>query len=243
MPVFRVIKNDNYTVMSNYHLRDKQLSLKAKGLLSFMLSLPDNWDYSLNGLESVLLEKETAIKTALDELKERKYLRINKERNSKGLYEYHYNIYEYPYYPEVENPEVDIPEVDIPAVENQTQINTNKINTNKKDICSLSDDFDKLWSIYPRKDGKATAFKHYKAWVNGKDYAGKKEKLENREMWYAIKIYDYYLKENKTEAQYIKMGSTFFNDSIFEYAMKYRKSPDYWNEKIREQEIKYGDTQ
>lgn len=53
MSVFRVEKNKNYTVISNYHLRDKNLSLKAKGLLSYMLSLPDNWDYSLEGLVKV----------------------------------------------------------------------------------------------------------------------------------------------------------------------------------------------
>lgn len=56
MSVFKIKKNENYTVMSNYHLRDKNLSYKAKGLLSFMLSLPDNWDYSLNGLVAVSKE-------------------------------------------------------------------------------------------------------------------------------------------------------------------------------------------
>ena len=56
MSVFRVEKNNNYTVMANYHLRDKELSFKAKGLLSYMLSLPEDWDYSLNGLASVSKE-------------------------------------------------------------------------------------------------------------------------------------------------------------------------------------------
>lgn len=50
MPTFRIEKNKNYTVMSNYHLRDKRLTLKAKGLLSFMLSLPEDWDYSISGI-------------------------------------------------------------------------------------------------------------------------------------------------------------------------------------------------
>ena len=56
MAKFKIEKNSNYTVMSNYHLRDKKLSYKAKGLLSFMLSLPDNWDYSINGLVSTVDE-------------------------------------------------------------------------------------------------------------------------------------------------------------------------------------------
>lgn len=63
MAVFKIEKNKNYTIMSNYHLRDKNISLKDKGLLSFMLSLPDNWDYSLNGLCAICKEQETAIKS------------------------------------------------------------------------------------------------------------------------------------------------------------------------------------
>lgn len=57
MPIFKIEKNSNYTVMSNYHLKDKDLSYKAKGLLSFMLSLPEDWNYSLAGLCSI--SKET----------------------------------------------------------------------------------------------------------------------------------------------------------------------------------------
>ena len=67
---FKIEKNKNYTIMSNYHLRDKNLSLKAKGLLSFMLSLPENWDYSLSGLIAVCKEQESSIKSTLKELKE-----------------------------------------------------------------------------------------------------------------------------------------------------------------------------
>ena len=95
--VFKVEKNKNYTVMSNYHLRDKNLSLKAKGLLSFMLSLPDDWDYSLNGLCSICKESEGAIKSTLKELKDNGYLVIEKVRGEKGYFEYNYIIYEHPY--------------------------------------------------------------------------------------------------------------------------------------------------
>ena len=65
MSVFRINKNDNYTVMSNYHLKDKNLTYKAKGLLSFMLSLPDDWDYSMNGLVAISKENISAIRSAL----------------------------------------------------------------------------------------------------------------------------------------------------------------------------------
>lgn len=94
--VFKIEKTNNYTVMSNYHLRDKKLSLKAKGLLSFMLSLPDDWDYSLNGLVSVSKESKKAIRSILNELKENGYLVMEQTRGKKGQYKYNYIIYEVP---------------------------------------------------------------------------------------------------------------------------------------------------
>lgn len=74
MSVVRINKNNNYTVMSNYHLRDRELSLKAKGLLSMMLSLPDGWDYSIAGLVAICKENETDIKAILNELEKLKYI-------------------------------------------------------------------------------------------------------------------------------------------------------------------------
>lgn len=71
MAVFRVERTQGYTVMSNYHLRDKSLSLKAKGLLSQMLSLPEDWDYTLSGLAVINRESKDAIRSAVNELKRR----------------------------------------------------------------------------------------------------------------------------------------------------------------------------
>lgn len=99
MSVIRVNKSRNYTVMSNYHLRDKNLSLKAKGLLSIMLSLPDDWDYSIKGLVAICKEGQTSVETALDELKEYGYVVIEKiapNKDNGGKFEYIYNIYEQP---------------------------------------------------------------------------------------------------------------------------------------------------
>lgn len=124
MAVFKIEKNKNYTVMSNYHLRDKRMSLKAKGLLSFMLSLPLDWDYSLDGLEKICKEGKDSIRSALNELKLYGYLVIKKIQNEKGIFEYEYMIYEYPY---SENPDMDYP-----YLENPTQINTNIQNTKKQ---------------------------------------------------------------------------------------------------------------
>ncbi len=84
MAVFRVERTNNYTVMSNYHLRDKTLSLKAKGLLSLMLSLPETWDYTLSGLARISLEGKDAIRAAVVELEKAGYIQRSRTRNEKG---------------------------------------------------------------------------------------------------------------------------------------------------------------
>lgn len=96
--VCRVHKNANYTVMSNYHLQSRNLSLKAIGLLSKVFSLPDDWDYSIAGLTCICKENETAIKSALNELKEWGYLTVTKlmpSETKSGRIEYVYDFYEY----------------------------------------------------------------------------------------------------------------------------------------------------
>lgn len=98
MSVFKIEKNDNYTVMSNYHLRDRNLSYKAKGLLSFMLSLPADWDYSMSGLEAISKESIKAIRNILQELEDNKYLVRTRMQDELGKFYYDYSIYEMPYY-------------------------------------------------------------------------------------------------------------------------------------------------
>ena len=84
MAVFRVERNKGYTVMSNHHLRNKELSLKAKGLLSQMLSLPEDWDYTLKGLSLINREKIDAIREAIRELERAGYIVRSRERDEKG---------------------------------------------------------------------------------------------------------------------------------------------------------------
>lgn len=101
--------------MCREHLRDKNLSLKAKGLLSQMLALPPGWNYTISGLVYINKENETAIKNILSELKDRGYLVVSKTNSSEsGRFEYVYNIYESPQgiLPEVENPPMDNPPMD-----------------------------------------------------------------------------------------------------------------------------------
>lgn len=126
MAIFRVEKNSNYTVMSNYHLRDKQLSLKAKGLLSQMLSLPEEWDYTLAGLALINKEQVDAIRTAIKELERAGYIFRQRTRTPDGVFTgIEYVIRELPESsqepdkkPLLENPIVDEEEVTEPLLEN-----------------------------------------------------------------------------------------------------------------------------
>nr|WP_302685542.1 DUF6017 domain-containing protein [uncultured Ruminococcus sp.] len=101
MAVFRVERNTGYTVMSNHHLRNKELSLKAKGLLSQMLSLPEDWDYTLAGLSYINRESIDAIRTAVWELEKAGYITRRQGRDEKGkMTAIEYTIYEQPQPPE-----------------------------------------------------------------------------------------------------------------------------------------------
>ncbi len=97
MSFIRVEKNRNYTVMSNYHLRDKRMSLKAKGLLSYMLSCSDEWNFTVKGLESVLKEGRDSIRAGLEELEKLGYLVREQQRTETGSFDkVDYIIYEEP---------------------------------------------------------------------------------------------------------------------------------------------------
>ena len=127
MAVFRVERNTGYTVMSNHHLRNKELSLKAKGLLSQMLSLPEDWDYTLAGLSFINREKIDAIREAVKELERAGYIVRSRERDEKGrLRGTDYIIYEQPPnldLPTLENPTLENPTQEKPTLENPMQLN------------------------------------------------------------------------------------------------------------------------
>ena len=132
MAVFRVEKNKGYTVMSNHHLRNKELTLKAKGLLSQMLSLPENWDYTLAGLSHINKESIDAIRTAVLELEKAGYIKRSQGRDKKGkMTAITYTIYEQPQSPVLENPTSDKPTLEKPKADNPTSENPMQLN---KDI-------------------------------------------------------------------------------------------------------------
>ena len=132
MAVFRVERNTGYTVMSNHHLRNKELSLKAKGLLSQMLSLPEDWDYTLSGLSYINRESIDAIRTAVWELEKAGYITRRQGRDEKGkMTAIEYTIYEQPQPPELDCPVLENPTADNPTTENPTSENPMQLN---KDI-------------------------------------------------------------------------------------------------------------
>ena len=144
MSVFRVEKNKGYTVMSNHHLRNHTLSLKAKGLLSQMLSLPDDWDYTLQGLAQINKESIDAIREAVRELERAGYIKRSRERDERGcLRGTVYTIYEQPHTeptPEeptqalhtLDHPTLEKPMLDFPTLENPMQLNTKGKNKEKQ---------------------------------------------------------------------------------------------------------------
>jgi hypothetical protein len=159
MAVFRVERTRDYTVMSNYHLKDKRLSLKSKGLLSQMLSLPDDWDYTLTGLSVINRESKDAIRSALNELEAAGYIRRRQTTDASGKFSSNeYVIYERPEEteplsgkPSSENPTTEKPMTEKPSSGNPTQLNTKKSITKK-----LNTDLQSIHSI-PFSSGETAA--------------------------------------------------------------------------------------
>lgn len=135
MAVFRLERTRDYTVMSNHHLRDKRLSLKAKGLLYQMLSLPEDWDYTLSGLAYINRESKDAIRSAINELERAGYIQRHQTTDAGGKFSVNeYIIYERPVSanPSPEKPSSDNPIPDKPLQDNPTQLKTKKSNTEKQ---------------------------------------------------------------------------------------------------------------
>ena len=167
MAVFRIERTKDYTVMSNHHLRNANLSLKAKGLLSMMLSLPEDWNYTTRGLAKICKEGVDAIGAALRELEAAGYIVRHKLRDRQGrISDTEYVIYEQPQpknpdtpqpdtaSPDTENPYLDNPDTEAPDTDNPAQLNTKKSNTQKSNT-----DLSSTHSFFlPAADGMTDGF-------------------------------------------------------------------------------------
>jgi hypothetical protein len=135
--IIRTARKERYTIVDNRILEDSRLSFKAKGVLCYLLSRPDNWTESDDHLATIGLEGESAIRSALKELETAGYLQRKRRQNDKGLFEWEHYIYDESQtreQPSVENPPVDNPPAENPRVDNRTVINTNITSTEKKEV-------------------------------------------------------------------------------------------------------------
>ena len=171
MAVFRIEKNKDYTVMSNHHLRDRELTLRSKGLLSLMLSLPDEWDYSMKGLAHICKEGIDAIRASLTELEKNGYIERRRVRNDKGLFsDIEYLIHEKPIpmnpqsgYPRLENPTLDNPTLDKPIQDEPTLVNPTQLNKDK----TITDSENKECMKYPSiNQSEPYGFTDGKRWMD-----------------------------------------------------------------------------
>ena len=148
MAVFRIEKNKGYTVMSNHHLRNRDLSLKSKGLLSMMLSLPDDWNYTTRGLAKICKEGVDAIGSALRELETTGYIVRHQLRDQQGrISDTEYVIYEEPHpqqpdmpEPDTGSPDTEKPYMDNPDTEKPVELNKEKSSTQKQNTQGASTD-------------------------------------------------------------------------------------------------------
>lgn len=221
MSVVRVNNTKNYTVMSNHHLRNKNLSLKAVGLLSKMLSLPPEWDYTIEGLAAICRDGVTAVKGALKELKDEGYLVVTKMMPNEtkiGRIEYVYDIFEQPQEKqalekqEVEKQGIENLPVEIQAVENRGQLNTDLLNTDllsKEELkTDYKEEFENLWSLYPNKKGKTNALNDY--------IKARKDGVTFDAVLGGIYSYVEYINLEKVQDRYIKHGSTWFHQHCWD---------------------------
>jgi uncharacterized phage protein (TIGR02220 family) len=157
MKIFRVTKDRNYTTINNTIFKDKTISCKTKGFFATIMSLPDDWDFSVNGIKEILLEGKSSVYSFIDELEANGYLTKKQIRNSDGkLSSVEYTFFETPINKDIE-PHTDLPETVEPLTVNQPQLSTNIINNlNNKNIGLQEDpiDFDALLVFFNKTTGR-----------------------------------------------------------------------------------------
>ncbi|MCI0766160.1 DnaD domain protein [Bacillus sp. TL12] len=159
MATFRVNKNKNYTTINNTGLRDERLSWKAKGILAYILSLPDDWVFYMEEIATHAKDKISSLYSGMKELKKYGYVKRFPIKDEKGkILKWETVIYEVPQTenPHVENPQMDIPHVENPHIENQTLLNTKELSTNKQNTKLQSSS--NIFSFYENNFGILNPF-------------------------------------------------------------------------------------
>lgn len=221
MSVLRKEKRSNYTVIDNSIFKDRSLSMKATGLLCIMLSLPDNWHYSIAGLTALVNDGETAVRSALKELQEAGYFRRETVKKGGKIIKFEYVISEYK---NCEKPLVENPQQENPHVEKQAQLNTNISKTKSLRTKDIYTEFENLWEMYPKKQGKDKACKSYEK--------ARKSDTTYEEVRKGILAYREFIEAMETDMQYVKMGSTFFSQKAWQDDYHYRKKTDPYTDML-----------
>jgi len=212
----RVKKKNNYAIIDTGYVRNPNLSAKAKGILTYLLQLPDDWVIYQEELPNHFKDSITSIRSGINELEENGYIERIRNRDAKGrLMAYEYNVYEEPVH--ITKPNLGILNHDNKVRKSNTtknlctkDLNTNDLDTNNKtNVQSSSDDlnerFESIYKQYPKKQGKKRAFAAYKKAI--------KAGVTDDTITNGIKRYCFMLEVNRTAAQYIKQAGTwFFNE-------------------------------
>lgn len=223
MAILRKAKKDHFTVIDNTVFYDYDLSFKAKGLLCQMLSLPDGWQFSIEGLTKLSNDGKSAVTSALNELQEKGYFYRKQLKNEGKFTGVEYIVSETPL---SEKPMTENPMTEKPISENPPQLNTNTLSTKPLKTKEIYTEFEKLWELYPKKQGKDKAYKSYeKARKSGTTYD---------DVYRGILAYREFLEAMETDMQFVKMGSTFFSQKAWEDDYHYykKKSTDPFTEML-----------
>ena len=207
----KLIKGEKYgyTNIDNHVFMDYQLSAKAKGVLCQMLSLPDYWEFSIAGLSKLFTDGVDSIRTAINELEKNGYLIRSRERKDGKYAGTNYVIFANPQNSKTqEKPMLENPTQGNPMQENPTQYITKQLTTKVSTTKDIHNEFEKLWALYPRKQGKEKARNYYeKTRKSGTTY---------EEVLKGIVAYKAYIHAEGVENRYIKHGSTFFSQKAWQ---------------------------
>lgn len=223
------VKNDNYTTISNVFLRNDKLSLKAKGLLATILSLPETWDFSIKGICSIVKEGTTAVYSAIDELKTYGYCIVETLRDEKGrVIGNDYTFFENP---NMENLNMDkqaqlnkdIINISLPNTEDNPIKEEIKKENIKRNRNEYSEDFEKAWELAQRKGSKTEAYKYWK-------------RLKEEDKKKVFAHLPFYYKSN--ERQYLKDFSGYLNRCYYS-SVVYDKQGHVLYDPEREQSNEY----
>ena len=221
------IFDKGYGFIAKSIMQNNTISLQAKGVYGYICSYCGKGNDAFPSREKMCHDlhiSNDSLGKYLTELKENKLVRVNqcKDKNGKFMHNTYTINLQLPH-PNLTDTENTVSEK---TVYGKLDTNNNNINNNiysANDVApdkpvpekdTKTEDFEKLWNIYPSKKGKAKAFSSYCNWLKGKKYMNKAIKLTNAQMWYAIKKY---VKECEDSKRFFQNGSTFFNNTIIEY--------------------------